>query len=216
MSTFSITLVAASTSAVSRTRALAGALGDAVQTALQQQTAALSGQPAEVQLRWVHGATLAAEPWAGSEPGPAWRDAIQAIARADLVIVASPVYKGSYTGLFKQLFDLVPPDALLERPVLLAANGGSDRHALVVDEQLRPLFAFFRAWTLPSAVYAAEADYAADLTLRSEGLRQRVAEAARQGAEFLLARELLRRAQPQTNGVARAAAAPPRPIALAA
>ncbi|OYU96670.1 MAG: FMN reductase, partial [Burkholderiales bacterium PBB5] len=83
----------------------------------------------------------------------------RSIESADLVIAATPVYKGSYTGLFKHLFDLVDPNALVGRPVLLAANGGSERHALVVDHQLRPLFAFFRALTVPSAVYAAEADF---------------------------------------------------------
>jgi len=67
--------------------------------------------------------------------------------------------KGSHAGLFKHLFDLVAPDALVGRQVLLAATGGSDRHALVVDHQLRPLFGGFRALTVPSSVYAADADF---------------------------------------------------------
>ena len=74
----------------------------------------------------------------------------QAIEAADLLIVASPVYKGSYTGLFKHLFDFVGYEALIGKPTLLLATGGSERHALVIDHQLRTLFGFFRAATVPT------------------------------------------------------------------
>ncbi|HSH73508.1 MAG TPA: FMN reductase [Methylophilaceae bacterium] len=84
---------------------------------------------------------------------------IAAIESADLLVVASPVYRASYTGLFKHLFDFVHHEALIDVPVLLAATGGSERHALVIDHQLRPLFSFFQAHTLPIGVYASEADF---------------------------------------------------------
>lgn len=84
---------------------------------------------------------------------------LQAIESADLLIAASPVYRASYTGLFKHLFDFVHHEALQNVPVLLAATGGSDRHALIIDHQLRPLFGFFQALSLPIGVYAAEADF---------------------------------------------------------
>ena len=74
---------------------------------------------------------------------------LAAIESADVLVVGSPVYRGSYTGLFKHLFDLVHHEALIDVPVLLAATGGSDRHALVIDHQLRPLFSFFQARALP-------------------------------------------------------------------
>jgi len=86
-------------------------------------------------------------------------DDIAAIESADLLVVASPVYRASYTGLFKHLFDFVHHEALIDVPVLLAATGGSERHALVIDHQLRPLFSFFQAHTLPIGVYASEADF---------------------------------------------------------
>jgi len=86
-------------------------------------------------------------------------DEIAAIESADLLVVASPVYRASYTGLFKHLFDFVHHEALIDVPVLLAATGGSERHALVIDHQLRPLFSFFQAHTLPIGVYASEADF---------------------------------------------------------
>lgn len=99
---------------------------------------------------------------------------LAAIESADVLVVASPVYRGSYTGLFKHLFDLVHHEALIDVPVLLAATGGSDRHALVIDHQLRPLFSFFQARTLPLGVYASEQDFNGyDIT--SQALRDRIA-----------------------------------------
>ena len=87
------------------------------------------------------------------------QDDLQAIESADLLIAASPVYRASYTGLFKHLFDFVHHEALKSVPVLLAATGGSDRHALIIDHQLRPLFGFFQALSLPVGVYASETDF---------------------------------------------------------
>lgn len=88
------------------------------------------------------------------------RAALEVILSADALVVASPVYKGSYTGLFKHLIDLIDPAALQGKPMLLAATGGGDRHALVIEHQLRPLFGFFEAQTLPTGVYAADRDFA--------------------------------------------------------
>ncbi len=92
-----------------------------------------------------------------AQASPALAAVLQAIEGADLIIAASPVYKGSYTGLFKHLIDLVDYKALAGVPVALLAVGGSDRHALVVEHQLRPLFAFFGAATLPTAVFVPDA-----------------------------------------------------------
>ncbi|UOA08138.1 FMN reductase [Methylobacter sp. S3L5C] len=91
-------------------------------------------------------------------PEPIKKD-IEAIETADLLIVGTPVYRGSYTGLFKHLFDLVHHEALIDVPVILSATGGSDRHALIIEHQLRPLFGFFQALTLPIGVYATEAEF---------------------------------------------------------
>lgn len=82
-----------------------------------------------------------------------------AIEQADLLIVGSPVYRASFTGLFKHLFDFVGQYELVGKPVLLAATGGGERHALMIEHQLRPLFAFFQALTLPVGVYASNTDF---------------------------------------------------------
>ena len=81
------------------------------------------------------------------------------IESADVLVVASPVYRASFTGLFKHLFDFVDQYALVDTPVLLAATGGSDRHALIIEHQFRPLFGFFQALPLPLGVYANDSDF---------------------------------------------------------
>ncbi|WP_036241075.1 FMN reductase [Mesorhizobium sp. STM 4661] len=98
---------------------------------------------------------------------------LKRITAADVLVVGSPTYKGSYTGLFKHFFDLVDPTALKGKPVVLAATGGGERHALIVEHQLRPLFGFFEAFALPTAVYASDKDFV-DGILASEAIRARV------------------------------------------
>ena len=93
------------------------------------------------------------------ELSPAAAAVLQAIESADALICGTPVYKGSYTGLFKHLFDFVEFSALANKPVALTATGGGHKHALVVEHQLRPLFGFFTALSLPTAIYAADEDF---------------------------------------------------------
>ena len=84
---------------------------------------------------------------------------LEAVEQADILVVATPVYRGAYTGLFKHFFDFIDQNALIDKPILLAATGGSERHALVIDHQLRPLFSFFQARTLPLGIYATDKDF---------------------------------------------------------
>ena len=111
---------------------------------------------------------------------------LQAIENADLLIVASPVYRGSYPGLLKHLFDLVGQDSLIDTPVLLAATGGSPLHALVIDHQLRPLFSFFQSLTLPIGVYGSEGDLQ-NYQVSSQALQARVSLAAERAVPFFAA-----------------------------
>lgn len=123
---------------------------------------------------------------------------LAAVERADVLVVVTPVYRGSYTGLFKHFFDFIDQDALVDTPILLAATGGSERHALVIDHQLRPLFSFFQARTLPLGVYATDKDFA-DGCVHNEALMQR-ARLAVQRAMPLLA--LSHRAAPAVTEAA--------------
>lgn len=103
------------------------------------------------------------------------RHILDEVANADALIIGSPTYKGSYPGLFKHLIDLIDPHELRAKPIIITATGGGDRHALMVEHQLRPLFGFFMAHTLPTAVYASDRDFT-DYKIVSEPLSARIAE----------------------------------------
>lgn len=110
------------------------------------------------------------------EVAPDVERALQLIESADLLVVASPVYRASFTGLFKHLFDFVGQYELVGTPVLVAATGGGERHALILEHQLRPLFGFFQALTLPIGVYASDSDFDAYELVASD-VRRRVGQA---------------------------------------
>ena len=103
-------------------------------------------------------------------------DIVEQLLRADVLVAGSPTFKGSYTGLFKHLFDLLDPASLRGKPVILAATGGGERHSLIVEHQLRPLFGFFEALTMPTAIYASDKDFA-DGVLASEAIHARARQA---------------------------------------
>lgn len=136
--------------------------------------------------------------------GAVWRSQVSdtleqelaAVEQADVLVVATPVFRGAYTGLFKHFFDLIHQDALIDKPVLLAATGGSERHALVIDHQLRPLFSFFQARTLPLGVYATDQDFV-DYRLRDMALIERARLAVQRAVPMI---ELTRRSRPYSVG----------------
>ena len=112
------------------------------------------------------------------------QDILERIVASDILVVGSPTYKGSYTGLFKHFFDLVDPAALRGKPVVLTATGGGDRHALIVEHSLRPLFGFFETLTLPTVIYASERDFV-DGKIVSDATLWRVSQAVAQAAAAL-------------------------------
>ncbi|WP_307128919.1 FMN reductase [Streptomyces sp. B1I3] len=109
----------------------------------------------------------------GFPPG-GLKAAIDAVTGADGLIAVTPVFAGSYSGLFKSFFDLIEPTALTGKPVLVAATGGTPRHSLVLEHALRPLFAYLRAVVLPTSVYAASEDWGSSGDEYTEGLPSRI------------------------------------------
>ena len=83
------------------------------------------------------------------------------MAEADAVIAVTPVYTGSYSGLFKMFFDVLEDGTLEGKPVLIAATAGTARHSLVLEFAMRPLFAYLRADVVPTGVFAASSDFGA-------------------------------------------------------
>jgi len=117
------------------------------------------------------------------------RRVVEAVESADALIAITPVYKGSFTGLFKHLIDFLDPDALLHKPVLIGATGGGQRHALIVEHQLRPLFGFFSASTAATSVYASDSDFT-NGEVTDPALLARIEQAAGQFSRLITAHQL--------------------------
>lgn len=121
-------------------------------------------------------------------PPPPLAAAIDAVTGAHGLIAVTPVFTASYSGLFKSFFDLIDPDALTGKPVLVAATGGTARHSLVLEHALRPLFAYLRAALVPTAVYAASEDWGSGGDEYTEGLPARIRRAGGELAALMAAR----------------------------
>ena len=86
-------------------------------------------------------------------------EAFETVASADGLIAVTPAFNASYGGLFKSFFDVLPEESLTDMPVLIGATGGTERHSLVLEHALRPLFSYLRAVVSPTGVYAATEDF---------------------------------------------------------
>lgn len=134
-------------------------------------------------------------------PTPKLQEVIDAVVGADGLIVASPVFNASYSGLFKLFFDVVERDGLAGTPTLLAATGGTARHSLAIDHALRPLFAYLNAAVVATGVYAAADDWGTAGVAADGGLVERIDRAASELATAMAAREPARRADPFADPV---------------
>lgn len=92
-------------------------------------------------------------------PSPGLKTVLDAVVGADALIVVTPVFNSSYSGLFKSFFDILEPGVLDGMPIALGATGGSARHSLVIEHAMRPMFAYLRAAPVPTGVFAATADW---------------------------------------------------------
>jgi FMN reductase len=177
-----LVIVTAGLSKPSSSRLLADRLTEATRRHLAEDSR--TAEPRVIELREL--ATDIAGNLVTGFPGPALRDAIEAVEHADGVIAVTPVFAASYSGLFKSFFDVVGADVLDDKPVLIAATGGTARHSLALEHALRPMFAYLHAVTVPTSVFAAGEDWGGD---EAEGqLRGRIQRSAGE-----LAREIGRR-----------------------
>jgi FMN reductase len=149
-------------------------------------------------------ADLAAN-WSRERMAPATRASLELVEAADVLVVGSPAFRAAYSGAFKLFFDAVGQYDLVDTPVLLTATGGSDRHALLVEHQMRPLFGFFQSTTLPIGVFGNERDFtkheggyditSVDLELRIDQAVQRAMPIIRGGFATAGAHEVRRPAE---------------------
>ncbi|WP_326678331.1 FMN reductase [Streptomyces sp. NBC_01237] len=121
-------------------------------------------------------------------PPRALKEAIEAVTEADGLIAVTPIFTASYSGLFKSFFDLIDNTALTGKPVVIAATGGTARHSLVLEHALRPLFAYLRAVTVPTSVYAASEDWGSSGDEYTEGLPSRIRRAGGELASAVMGR----------------------------
>ena len=90
---------------------------------------------------------------------PRLADVIAGVDASDGVIAVTPVFSASYSGLFKSFIDVLDPKALEGKAVLLGATAGTDRHQMVLDFAMRPLFTYLRTRVAPTAVFAGPQDW---------------------------------------------------------
>jgi len=165
MSTFALVVVSAGTGDPSSTRLLADRVASraAALAASRGNTVTVS----VIELREI--AADIASALTSQLVTPKLAQAITVLGQADGIIAAAPVYKAGPSGLFTSFFGVLDNDLLIGKPAVLAATAGTARHALVADEAMRPLFAFLRALTVPTSVFAAPEDWSdPDLAKRAD------------------------------------------------
>lgn len=181
-----ITVLTAGLSEPSSTRLLADRLSAATTAALRDRGASVETTTIEVRTL-AHDVVDLLLTRVATPELTAVRGAVQ---DADALIVVSPTFSMSYSGLFKSFVDTFEEGTLTGMPVLLAATGGTARHSMVLDTALRPLFSHLKALTAPTAVYAAAEDWG------SPGLDARIERAGGELADLLLALPSRRRSDP--------------------
>lgn len=90
---------------------------------------------------------------------PKLAEVIAGVEASDGIIAVSPVFSASYSGLFKSFIDVLDPKSLEGKAVLLGATAGTDRHQMVLDFAMRPLFTYLRSRIASTAVFAGPQDW---------------------------------------------------------
>ena len=155
MSTYQLAVVSAGTGDPSSTRLLADRTAERVRTLAKYHGHELI--VTTIELREL--ATDISSALVTQLVTPGLKQAVTVLAEADAIIVATPVYKAAPSGLLTSFLDVLDNDLLIAKPVILAATAGTARHALVADDQLRPLFAYLRTMTVPTSLFAAQEDW---------------------------------------------------------
>jgi FMN reductase len=159
----------------SSTRLLADRLGEAVRAEVETDGADI--EVSVIELR--HLGRAITDAMLTGFASPELEQVFETVADCDGVIAVTPTFNATFSGLFKSFFDVLPEQTLNGTPVLIAATGGTERHSLVLDHALRPMFSYLHAVVAPTGVYAATSDFGA------QGLLERIAQAARDFARLL-------------------------------
>src|SRR4029079_3316733 len=98
----------------------------------------------------------------GGAPSPDVAGLLAAIAEASILVLVTPIYRATYSGLLKVVFDQLPGSALKGKAAVLAATAGAPPHYLALNTGLRSLVASLDGWTVPTVTYATPADFDED------------------------------------------------------
>lgn len=180
MNPLKLVAVNAGLGAPSSSRMLADAIADHVGDALTARNIAYT--VSHIDLREY--ATSIANNFVTGYAEPSLQAALDEVQSADALVVVTPVFNASYSGLFKSFFDLVDTAALERTPVVLGATGGSERHSLVLEHALRPLFTYLKAQPVSTGVFAATADWGTSDNVANQ-LQSRIARSAEELVEHV-------------------------------
>jgi FMN reductase len=172
--TFDLVVVSAGTSDPSSTRLLADQAAQRVAAVAERRGATVATRVIDLR----EFATDITTALTSQLITPKLQQAVSVLGAADGIIAAAPVYKAGPSGLFTSFFHVLDNDLLIGKPTVLAATAGTARHALVVDDQMRPLFAYLRALPVPTSLFAAPEDWGAGAAETGSALNQRIDRAA--------------------------------------
>jgi FMN reductase len=186
-----IAVVSAGLSTPSSTRMLADRLSAATVAELAERGISATAESFELR---DHAHDITNNLLAGFAP-PALEKMLTQVATADGLIVVTPIFQASYSGLFKSFIDIVDREALTGKPVLIGANAGTARHSLAIDYAIRPLFAYLHAEPVSTGVFAASSDWGGTEDDVAP-LSARIERGARELAEAIAAKPSLTEADP--------------------
>jgi FMN reductase len=186
-----IAVVSAGLSTPSSTRMLADRLAAAAVAELGERGIAAAVEAFELR-DYAHDITN--NLLAGFAP-PALEEMLAKVAGADALIVVTPIFSTSYSGLFKSFIDILDRESLTGKPVLIGANAGTARHSLAIDYAIRPLFAYLHAEPISTGVFAASSDWGGTQDDVAP-LSARIERGARELAEAIAAKPSLTEADP--------------------
>jgi FMN reductase len=196
-----LVVISAGLSQPSSTRLLADRLAAATRRELEQRGVAVTVEVVELR-QYAHDVVNA---MLAGFPPPGLEKALGQVARADGLIAVTPIFNASYSGLFKSFFDVLDAEALVDKPVLVAATGGTARHSLALEHAMRPMFSYLQAVVVPTGVFAASEDWGegskdgaryAEAQAEPVGLAVRIERAAREMAVQMEQRDAVRVTDP--------------------
>jgi FMN reductase len=199
MSRRTIAVVAGGLRQPSSTRLLADRLAEATAASLRERGIDVDVQVVELR---EHAHDLTNTLLTGFASADLQR-AIDTVVQADGLIAVTPIFSGSYSGLFKNFFDVLEQGSLAGMPVLIGATAGTARHSLALEHAMRPLFAYLHSVVVPTSVFGATEDFGATSSEQASDdvppLQVRVERAAGELADLVAARSPHRVVDPFAN-----------------